>query len=250
MSHASTNFFPMSPATRISGPFAHKSLSVFFLHDESRSGAVPLSLNEALLDKTFRVEETGNIHALSIENLGKSDVFVQAGDLVKGGRQDRVLGVSMLVPVKSGRVPIAAYCVESGRWGQRGYEDTRGFTSSLHAFFSPRAKTALRRAAMSFDPEARRFADREYAGFQRNVWDEVASTQSELAAAVNKDVRSAASPTSLDLSLEQEQFLPGEPLSVAVKITNQVLVPESGNEKVPRSTSTLYVHDLGRIELD
>ena len=205
MSHASTNFSSVSPATRISGPFAHKSLSVFFLHDESRNSAVPLTLNEALLDKTLRVEETGNIHALSIENFGKSDVFVQAGDLVKGGRQDRVLGVSMVVPAKSGRVPIAAYCVESGRWGRRGYEDTRGFTSSLHAFFSPRARTALRRAAMSFDPAARRFADSEYAGFQRNVWDEVASAQSGLAAAVNRDVRAANSPTSLDLTLEQAQ---------------------------------------------
>ena len=196
-----------STSTRISGPFGHKGLSVFFLHDESRGGAVPLTLNEALLDRSLRVEETGNIHALSIENLGKSDVFVQAGDLVKGGRQDRVLGVSMVVPAKSGRVPIAAYCVESGRWGRRGFEETGRFSSSLHSFFSPRAKMALRRSAMSFNPEARRFTEHEYAGLQRNVWDEVAQTQSGLAAAVQANVRAASSPTSLDLSMSQADVL-------------------------------------------
>ena len=196
-----------STTTRISGPFAHKSLSVFFLLDESRGGAVPLTLNEALLDKTLRVEETGNIHALSIENTGKSDVFIQAGDMVKGGRQDRVLGVSMVVPAKSGRVPIAAYCVESGRWGRRGFEETGRFTSSLHSFFSPRAKMALRRSAMSFNPEAKRFAEQEYAGLQRNVWDEVAETQAGLTAAVHANVRAMASPTSLDLSMEQADVL-------------------------------------------
>ena len=192
-----------STATRISGPFAHKGLSVFFLHDQSRGGAVPLTLNEALLDKSLRVEETGNIHALSLENLGRADVFVQAGDLVKGGRQDRVLGVSMVVPAKSGRVPISAYCVESGRWGRRGFEETRGFTSSLHSFFSPRAKMALRRSAMSFNPEAKQFAAHDYAGLQHHVWDEVAQTQSDLAAAVRSDVRAPVSPTSLDLSMRQ-----------------------------------------------
>ena len=196
-----------SNSTRISGPFGHKGLSVFFLHDESRGGAVPLTLNEALLDKSLRVEETGSIHSLSIENLGKADVFVQAGDLVKGGRQDRVLGVSMVVPAKSGRVPIAAYCVESGRWGRRGFEDTGRFTSSLHSFFSPRAKMAMRRSAMSFNPEAKRFAEHEYAGLQRNVWDEVAQTQAGLAAAVQSNVRAASSPTSLDLSMEQVAVL-------------------------------------------
>ncbi len=188
---------------RISGPFEHNHLSVFFLHDESRGGAVPLTLKEGLLDKSLRINETGNIHELSIENAGSADVFIQAGDLVKGGRQDRVLGVSMMVPAKSGRVPIAAYCVESGRWGRRGFEDQGSFTSSLHAFFSPRAKMALRRAATSYSPEAKRFSDGEYAGMQRQVWDEVASTQSGLTAAVRSNVRAAASPTSLDLSMEQ-----------------------------------------------
>ena len=188
---------------RVTGPFDHKSLSVFFLHDESRGGAVPLSLHEALQDGSFRINETGNIHQLNIDNRSSADVFVQAGDIVKGGRQDRVLGVSMVVPAKSDRVPISAYCVESGRWGSRGYEDQGRFTSSLHAFFSPRARSALRRSAMSFNPAAKRFSDRDYSSFQRNVWDEVASTQSSLSQSLHSDIRSPSSPTSLDLSLGQ-----------------------------------------------
>ena len=190
---------------RISGPFEHNHLSVFFLQDESRGGPVPLTLKEGLLDKSLRINETGNIHELSIENTGKADVFVQAGDIVKGGRQDRVLGVSMVVPAQSGRVPVAAYCVEAGRWGRRGFEDQGRFTSSLHAFFSPRAKMALRRAAMSFVPEAQGFSAKTYAGMQQDVWGEVAATQSDLARSLRADVRAPASPTSLDLSMEQPE---------------------------------------------
>ncbi len=69
---------------------------------------------------TVRVVETGSVNELRIENSGDEDVFIQSGDIVKGGRQDRVLTVSFVLPQKSGEVPVAAYCVEHGRWSQRG----------------------------------------------------------------------------------------------------------------------------------
>ena len=73
--------------------------------------------------------ETGNVNSLAIENLGDQAVFVQAGDIVKGGQQDRTLTVSLLLPPKSGRVPIASFCVEHGRWSARGGEDARSFSA-------------------------------------------------------------------------------------------------------------------------
>ena len=65
-----------------------------------------------------------------MENTGKDEVFVQAGDIVKGGQQDRVLSVDLLLPPRSGAVSIAAFCVEHGRWTARGNEDVRQFSSA------------------------------------------------------------------------------------------------------------------------
>ena len=65
--------------------------------------------------------ETGQVNELAIENVSPDRaVFVQAGDIVKGGRQDRVFSQDLVLKPRSGRVPIDAFCVESGRWRQRG----------------------------------------------------------------------------------------------------------------------------------
>ena len=46
------------------------------------------------------------------------------------GKQDRVLSVSLVLPARSGVVPIAAFCVEQGRWSQRAGEDVKTFASA------------------------------------------------------------------------------------------------------------------------
>jgi len=54
---------------------------------------------------------------LEIANLSEAlDLYVQAGDVVNGGRQDRTLGVDFVLPAKSGRLPVPSFCVASGRW--------------------------------------------------------------------------------------------------------------------------------------
>ncbi|MGO9785418.1 MAG: ARPP-1 family domain-containing protein [Stellaceae bacterium] len=42
-------------------------------------------------------------------------MFAQAGDIVKGGQQDRALTASLLLPPRSGRTRLAVFCVEHGR---------------------------------------------------------------------------------------------------------------------------------------
>jgi len=70
-------------------------------------------LQEAMERKAVIVHETSEVNELSIENVSQSEeVLVQAGDIVKGGRQDRVLAVDLIMPAGSGKMPIAAFCVE------------------------------------------------------------------------------------------------------------------------------------------
>jgi len=128
---------------RVSGPITYDNLSVYFVHGKSTEGRVPLTLQEALAKSAVVVHETGTVNRLEIENTSDEEIFIQAGDIVKGGQQDRVLAVSLTLAPKSGRMPIGAYCVEQGRWTARGIEDVKRFASADKAMPSREAKMAL-----------------------------------------------------------------------------------------------------------
>ena len=89
---------------RLSGPIVHENLAIYLVHGKSAGGAVPLTLDEAIAKRAVKVHETGNVNELQVENLGSDEMFVQSGDIVKGGQQDRVLSVSLILPPKSGRI--------------------------------------------------------------------------------------------------------------------------------------------------
>jgi hypothetical protein len=205
---------------RMTGPHVHANLAVYFVHGASAAGPVPLTLQEAVAKGTVQVVETGHVNELQIENTGADEVFVQAGDIVKGGRQDRVLTVSFLLPPKSGRVPIASFCVEQGRWTARGKEDQYKFSSANEAMPSRQALLAMTAPAKAASdpggsvirpagetPEGRvlRHAD-ETGDKQRKVWDSVANTQRKLSGGLKAAVAAPESGTSLQLSLENEKL--------------------------------------------
>src|SRR4029453_7112096 len=95
----------------------------------------------------FFVYETADVNELEVENLSKEfDVFIQSGDIVKGGKQDRVLAASIIIPARSGRVRIESFCVESGRWTKRGGEDSTQFNSSNDRIVTKELKIAANAA--------------------------------------------------------------------------------------------------------
>jgi hypothetical protein len=215
-------------STRITGPHVHENLAVYFVHGANAGGPVPLTLQEALAKGSVQVVETGRVNELQIENTSPEEVFIQAGDIVKGGRQDRVLTVSFLLPPKSGRVPIASFCVEQGRWTARGKEDQFKFSSANEAMPSVAGLLAMAAPTMNADPrglettarvgahrpagespEARRIVTNpgdDTADKQRKVWDSVAATQKKLSRGLDAAVAAPQSATSLQLSLENEKL--------------------------------------------
>ena len=76
-------------------------------------------LEEAIESQTARAFGTGKVNELLIERTGHVDLFIQAGDILKGGRQDRVIGVDCIVPARSGEIPLPPYCVERSRRQRR-----------------------------------------------------------------------------------------------------------------------------------
>jgi ARG/rhodanese/phosphatase superfamily protein len=200
---------------RVSGPFTHENLSIYFVHGKSAEGRVPLTLDEALAKRAVRVHETGDVNQLAVENLGDEDVFIQSGDIVKGGQQDRALTVSLILPPKSGRLPLAAFCVEQGRWSARGREDVKTFTTASAAVPSREAKIAMKAPiAETSDPAApaamrervRSTSESDTSTRQYQVWKRVRAIQDRLSANVGAPVNATASQTSLQLALENEKL--------------------------------------------
>lgn len=177
---------PVMTGYRISGPYTHKNLTVFLVHGKDLlPGRNFLTLQEALAQKKVRVYETKEVNELAIRNFSNQDVYVQAGDIVRGGDQDRMISIDFIVPPRSGRMPIAAFCVESGRWSKRGEEQSAYFSSSENAASTKELKLAAKRA-----------------NSQEAVWANVSAAQDKLSKNVMGAVNVDASPTSLALSVE------------------------------------------------
>ncbi len=98
------------PSPAVSGPYTHENLTIFLFHGPDQvDGSRYSSLKEALEKKQVLVHETGTVGQLEAENLSDTaDIFIQAGDVLKGGRQDRTIGIDFIIPARSGRVQVPA----------------------------------------------------------------------------------------------------------------------------------------------
>src|SRR5207249_2487567 len=140
----------------------------------------------ALENNLAVVHETG-MGQLFIDNRGNAPLFIQSGDIVKGGTQDRVLPSDLLISPNTKRVPIAALCVESGRSFPRGDEVSSSFQTATDQLPGRDLKLAA------------------YRGEQQAVWNKVKAMQANLARNVGGTVQAKLSQTSLQLSLEHQR---------------------------------------------
>ncbi|MCJ7502552.1 MAG: hypothetical protein MUP80_05770 [Acidobacteriia bacterium] len=86
------------------------------------------ALAEQLLDVT-EVSEGGSVPTLKVVNKSLKMVFLMAGEELVGGKQNRVLNSSIMVPAKTA-TPIPVTCVEVGRWGYKSRRFGSGSSSS------------------------------------------------------------------------------------------------------------------------
>ncbi len=56
------------------------------------------------------------MNQLVLINRSKRPLLLLAGELVSGGKQDRIIGKDRIVPVGSEPLPLDVFCVEHGRW--------------------------------------------------------------------------------------------------------------------------------------
>ncbi len=174
---------------QISGPYSCKNLAVYLIHGKAViKGKRFISLTEALEKGVVTIHETGDVNHLSAKNHSHAEfVFIQSGDIVKGGRQDRTLSQDVILPPKSKKIVLDSFCVEQGRWSKRGKEKSDQFSSSKKRLSSKELKLAAKKAKS-----------------QHAVWKAVETEQEQLSRTIGKSVRNNASATSLQLSLEDK----------------------------------------------
>lgn len=170
---------------KISGPHAHGNLAIFLVHgpDTIKNPRI-MTLQEAVEQNLAVVHDRGSV---VVENRGDAPLFIQSGDIVKGGNQDRVLPYDMLLSTNTSSAPVPAFCVESGRSRPRGNEMSSAFQVSSEQLPTRQLKLAAYRFGQG--------------NAQGEVWNQVSNLQTNLARNLG-DVRSKQSTTSLQLTLE------------------------------------------------
>ena len=121
------------------------------------------------------------VNTLYVQNTSKDTIYIMAGEVVKGGKQDRVLAQDMILPPDNKKVDISVFCVEHGRWS---YKESDKFDQ----YFSVSSNSVRQKVIKEKNQSA--------------VWEEVGKTVTK-----NKTKTSTGTYTSLINSKEYNQEL-------------------------------------------
>src|SRR5258706_260710 len=122
---------------RLLEPVRYGNLSIFpVVSTRAYDTSWFLTLDEGLASGEIQVREQGSegmarsrdgvvrladsngasVNQLVLINRSKRPLLLLAGELVSGGKQDRIIGKDRIVPVGAEPLPLDVFCVEHGRW--------------------------------------------------------------------------------------------------------------------------------------
>jgi hypothetical protein len=124
------------PGWRLAPPITYDNLTIFpVLSSDDANTSEFATLDEALASGDALVTEEGasmrrmrdgsaapnfsigpQVNQLVLINRGKRPLILLAGEVVSGGKQDRVIGKDRIVPAGAAPLPLDVFCVEHGRW--------------------------------------------------------------------------------------------------------------------------------------
>jgi len=104
----------------VAAPIQHRGLAIYPLTAGSvRNDRGYESLDAALQAGHLEVTETDTVSVLKVRNRSGQFVFIMAGEILTGGKQDRTARQDVLLAPHTGPIQIPVYCVEKGRWSGR-----------------------------------------------------------------------------------------------------------------------------------
>ncbi|MDP4198129.1 MAG: hypothetical protein Q8922_01715 [Bacteroidota bacterium] len=206
----------------VRSPVQHGRLAVYLIELPESGQQHYLTLDAALRSGRVILHEN-NSQTLWIENCSDTDLFIQSGEIIKGGQQDRMLASDMIVAAHDTSRELHVYCVEQGRSTKRGVEPIETFSASpeiapvphlrqiaeheltaklltphLNGLTAPDPEQARLFSSLSALPEFHQVVD----AAQEAIWKDVEIVQSGLTRSLRDSVTRNTSPTSLELTLE------------------------------------------------
>src|SRR6202158_6485128 len=82
----------------------------------SERGAAGMVRNRGQVRAEPQYSSGASVNQLVLINRSKRPLLLLAGELVSGGKQDRIIGKDRIVPVGAEPLPLDVFCVEHGRW--------------------------------------------------------------------------------------------------------------------------------------
>lgn len=115
---------PSNPASdllqrvEVGPPVAYRGLTAFPLVLHAARSRGIRTLDEALSRDWLEIREKGDaqVSHVRVRNRSGRPVFLMAGEILAGGKQDRVVRDDALVPPRSSMIDIPVYCGEQDRW--------------------------------------------------------------------------------------------------------------------------------------
>ena len=226
----------VSPNLKVLDPIHHGNLTVFpVVSVKSYPTAEFLTLDEGLRSGEVVVSEAGSVQGLVrrhgtpirhdgaevnrlvLVNNSKRPLLLLAGEIVSGGKQDRVIGKDRIIPAESDPIDLSVFCVEPGRW----VATTEHFGASEALYGSAKGSSVggpihnpVPPMAIMAQPSVRgkAMADKD----QNQVWAEVKKQKAEMA----DQVEVAGSPVAIELEQTSSYAKVNENAEVRKQVDN------------------------------
>jgi hypothetical protein len=198
--------------------FTYKNLRLYpikaktTLKEQTKDYSRYTPLKKALQSQKIRITEKqgsgegAEVNTLHAQNLSRDTLFLMAGEVIQGGKQDRVIGEDVVIPPGNTKVKLPVYCVEHGRWSST----KSGNPNQFDGYFSVSGLSV--RKAVEVDKD------------QSKVWEKVATANSKNNVRTSTDAYTALNTSGDYVKAEKEYFNALQPKLAAEKDVIGVIV--------------------------
>ena len=155
------------------------------------------------------------VNTLVLVNNSEKPLLLLAGEIVTGGKQDRVIAKDRIVPAGSDPIDLGVFCIEPGRWT----EDTPTFRGS--------AKASAQSMMVQPTVRAKAMVDKD----QQEVWNSVHGT---IAGAL-----AATAPSSQGMAVGGPLAIPTNPNSLGTTSYARAMQSTAVSERVDEAAAPL-----------